>query len=380
MAADWNNMERVTITDVLQPDFLLRSEDTYLAGVVLVVKKCDRPLKVFKAAVNKYKPQLNETAYDRMVILGEMNSRTCFVIISDSSSLSGVLLRHENVTLGSYVAVVEPIFTENCLGNDQANPIIATTKSFVPFPNAFNLELLEIEMNPLGTAIIHFALQNLEMQYVQAQFVTPTCSGVLCDRRVTKVASQCGCIQKSPVAGWTIKVRVLAADNDLFGGVFFQSFNLAKVFCTTALLRQPVTSLNERNLRQAVNRIQTFVNNAGGWHVEGFVKSGLSDENITQSVQQVRICRVVPSCVVPEDIKYDVRPFVQHENAPPPLRQHGDDNWCASSLTFDWDCFTKSTFSNYTSPRIKYEFGFVDFKHFSSSSWCQPLSGWLIIW
>ena len=55
MAAELINMQIVTITDVLQPNFLLQSEDTYLAGVVLVVKKCDRPLKVFKAVVNKYK-------------------------------------------------------------------------------------------------------------------------------------------------------------------------------------------------------------------------------------------------------------------------------------------------------------------------------------
>ena len=344
MAADLNNMERVSVSDVLQPNFLLQSEDTYLAGVVLVVKKCDRPLKVFKAAVNKYKPQLNETAYDRMVILGELNSPTCFVIISDSSSMSGVLFRNETVTVGSYVAAVEPIYTETCLGNDQANPIITTTKSLVALPNPVNRVVLEIQMNPLGTAMIHFALQNLEMQYIQAQFVAPTCSGTLCDRRVTKLSAQCGCIQKSPIAGWTIKIRVLAADNDLFGGVFFQSFNFAKNFCTTSLLRQPVTSLNERNLRQAVNRVQTFVNNAGGWHVEGFVKSGLSDENITQAVQQVRICRIVSSCVIPEDIKYDVRPYAQHVNVPPPLHQHGEDNWCARSLTVYCNCSKKAVY------------------------------------
>ena len=315
-----NHMTKVSITDVLQHNFILRSEDTYIFGVVLVIKKCDRPLKLFKSGVNRFKPPVNENMYDRMIIVGEENNRTCFVIIAESASQSGTILRNEHVSVGSYVAVVEPIYSEHCLGNDQSNPLITTTKSLIPFPAVENRLLsLEILINTSGTAMLHFALREIQLRFIQAQFVSPTCSGFLCDRRAVKTVTTCACIQKSSIAGWTVQARIVNEDNDLFGGVFFQSFALSKHFCTPAILRQPVSSLSEALLRQAVGRVTTHVNNANGWHIEGFTKSGVSDENIAQAVQQVRICRIVPSCVIPDDLKYDVKPYIQNECRPPPL-------------------------------------------------------------
>ena len=315
-----SNLTKVSISDVLQPNFLLRSEDTYIFGIVLAIKKCDRPLKLFKSTVNRFKPPVNESTYDRMIIVGEENNRTCFVIIAESASQSSTILRNEHLSVGSYVAVVEPMYSEHCLGNDQSNPIITTTKSLIPFPAVENRLLnLDILLNTSGTAMLHFALREYQLRFIQAQFVFPTCSGFLCDRRAVKTVNTCACIQKSSVAGWTVQARIVNEDNDLFAGVFFQSFALSKHFCTQALLRQPVSSLSEVLLRQAVGRVTTHVNNASGWHIEGFTKPGVSDENIAQAVQQVRICRIVPSCVIPDDIKYDVKPHFHNECRPLPL-------------------------------------------------------------
>ena len=315
-----NNLRRVNISDVLQPNFILQSENTYLSGVILVVKKFDRPLKTFKTVVNKFEPPVNEGSYDRMIIIGELKTTTCFVIISETSMSSGNLFRHDDVAVGSYVAIEEPFYSEHCLGNDPSNPIVTTTKSLLPLPQAgINLLNLDINFNPAGTAMYHFAINDTALRFLQAQFVSPTCAGILCDRRNLKNLTVCGCVQKSTLSGWTIQARVVAEENDIFGGVFFQSHAFAKLMCTVAILRQPVANVVEANLRNAVQRVAAYVNEAGGWTVEGFVKSGISDENIAQSVQQVRICRIAPNCIVPDNIKYDVRPFIQEDNLPPPV-------------------------------------------------------------
>lgn len=317
---DLANLNKVTMVDVLAPNFLLQSEDTYLAGVILVVKKFDRPLKTFKTATNKFKPPINESSYDRMIIIGEENSRTCFVIIADSAMKSGNLFRNEAVSVGSYVAVVEPIYSEHCLGNDPSNPIINTTYSLQQYaPVVQNLINLDINLNPSGTAMYHFTVRNIDLLFLQGQFVSPTCSGFLCDRRNIKNSTMCACVQKSSIPGWTIQARVIAEEDDLFGGVFFQSHAFAKLFCTPAILRQPVSSLVQRSLRDAILRVTTHVNNGGAWNVEGYVKSGVSEENIAQTVQQVRICTIVPNCHIPHNMKYDIRPFVEPQNPPPHL-------------------------------------------------------------
>ena len=308
--------QKVFLRDVMQPSFIRQSENTYLSGMVLIIKKYDRPLQIFRPPNQKGKRSAPDSSYDRMVVIGENGGKDCFVLVSENAQWSSKMLRDETLTIGSYVRVMEPAFSGSCLGNDRSNPIITTVKPIQVFEDDFvNRDNLAIVSNPDSTAIIHFSLDKRPLCFIQAQTFFPTCTGILCDRRQIKSATACACVQKSPIAGWTIQARVLSEsedtdEDDPLSGGFVQSHALANHFCSRGILRLPVSSINETLLRQAVKRVEKHVNDAGGWFVSGYYKCGLSDESIAQTVQQVRVCRISPCTKIPRSLLYDINPFV----------------------------------------------------------------------
>ena len=65
---------QVITSQVTAPNFLRRSENTFVRGIVLVIKKYDKPLQLFRPQNIKNKRGALDTSYDRLVILGEINS------------------------------------------------------------------------------------------------------------------------------------------------------------------------------------------------------------------------------------------------------------------------------------------------------------------
>ena len=322
-----NDLVEVTLEQVLQPNFVRISEDTFILGTILSIKKYDqKPLTLYRTnPLSKFRKNMNDTTYDRMIILGAQNSKNCFVLILESSSMSAKILNVVGLRLGSIVEVQEPIYSNTCLGNDRNNPILTTTKELQPhsvLPN--NEHGIPIISNPNSTAIFHFRLRHEKVIFVQTQIISPTCSGILCDRRQAKVDGVCACVQKSPISAWTIQSKLIAENeaneslNQLLDGSTIQSQRLAEFFVSKGTLRLAATSINERRLRACVKTIQAYVNENNGWTLSGYHKSGVSDENIAQNVANIRICSLVPSVDIPESMKYSsAAPVVRNvQNSP----------------------------------------------------------------
>ena len=119
---------QVSVAEVTSKNFLRNSQNTVLRGVVLVLKRSDRPLQLYRPQNTKLKRPSPEGTYDRMAIIGQWNTKDCFVIISQSAQMSARLFTDRHLTVGSVVQVSEPVYTNTCLGNDLNNPIFETQR------------------------------------------------------------------------------------------------------------------------------------------------------------------------------------------------------------------------------------------------------------
>ena len=152
----------------------------------------------------------------------------------------------------------------------------------------------------------------------------------MCDRRILRSETVCACLQKNSVSSWTVAARIISRDveeeaDDLLSGDMTQSHQLASFFCSNDVLRLPASSVELNLLRESMTRVTAYVNDNGGWRISGYSKSSVSDESITQAVHHVRICRLMPASVIPNNLKYTIGNARQPPNRPPPL-QHANPN------------------------------------------------------
>ena len=322
---------QVNTSQVTAPNFLRRSENTFVRGIVPVIKKYDKPLQLFRPQNIKNKRGALDNSYDRLVILGEINSKECFAVIAESAQKSYFLFGDTLLTVGSIVDVQEPVFSNFCLGNDRSNPIFHVFLPLEVVVNNIPLLPIPIDLHPSTTAMFHFCLPNRPLTFLQACAVAPTCSGFMCDRREKRIDSVCPCIQKSPVSAWVMCARIVSRDienedEDSLTGEMIQSLNLTKLFCSEAIIRSSYASIDSQQLRNDVNQVSQFVNENGGWQVCGFYKSGSTDENLAQNVQRNRICKIMPAVEVPFNLKYSIVPCNANIGNEPPALQHANAN------------------------------------------------------
>ena len=149
---------------------------------------------------------------------------------------------------------------------------------------------------------------------------------MFCDRRIFE-STNCACIQKNALSSWAISSRIFSTNveniEDPLSGEVLQSLQLNKIFCSAGTLALPSTDINLQRLKECVRNITQYVNDNGGWLMTGYFKSGLSDENISQTISRVQICRIRIAIVISEDRKYEVGQNNQNDNPPPLLRPAG---------------------------------------------------------
>ena len=75
-----------------------------------------------------------DTNYDRLIIIGEIETRKCFAIIADSAQRSSLLFADRKLTIGAIVDVKEAIFSNSRLGNDPTNPIFSSVRGIYRRP------------------------------------------------------------------------------------------------------------------------------------------------------------------------------------------------------------------------------------------------------
>ena len=319
------NLREISMSHVIHPNFLRDSEDTYIRGVVLIAKRNDRPLQTYRPNVGKLRKTSIDSAYDRMIIIGEVQTSGCFAIITSNTQESSTIFRNPQISVGSIVLVHEPIFTGVCLGNDKSNPIFEVRRSLeLQNDNGIILPPFAIIANPLTTALTKFQLNNVRLSFIHALIAAPTCGGVFCDRKSIKTGN-CACIQKSALSSWALSCRIFSADvdnliDDPLSGEVMQSLQLSKIFCCVGTLALPAADIQLPNLRNAVRNIQRHVNDNGGWVVTGFFKSGMSDENIAQSISRIQICRIKPTVLIPDNLKYNAAGNNENPDPLPPLQ------------------------------------------------------------
>ena len=326
-------MERqVTVAQVTSKNFLRNSQDTVIRGIVLVLKRSDRPLQMFRPQNSKLKRPSPEGAYDRLAIIGQWNSKDCFAVIASSAQKSSKLFGDRRLTVGSIVEVKEPVYNNTCLGNDSNNPIFDTQRQIVvlniPLDNLF--PPVPVVLQPQTTAMFHYTLPARGLLFLHANVISPTCAGYLCDRRVSKNDSLCACLQKSSLSSWSVSARIITAgvdeeDEDILSGDITQSHQMSLLFCTDDVLRLPASSIDIDVLRDVIVNVSDYVNGNGGWTVCGYYKSSASEEMITQEVHRIRICRIIPSAEIPVYLKYNIGEADDVENDPPHL-VHGNPN------------------------------------------------------
>ena len=326
---------RVNTAQITAPNFLRNSENTYIRGVVLVLKKFDRPLQLFRPQAVKAKRLTPDTNYDRLIIIGEIETRECFAIIADSAQKSSLLFADRKLTIGAIVDVKEAIFSNSCLGNDRTNLIFNVSLPLEVVTDDLPMEPVPIDLNPSTGAMFHFCLPHRPLSFLHAIPVFPTCSGFLCDRGNRKNESICACLQKSTLSAWVMSARVISQDilnedDDPLTGDILQNWSLTKLFCEEAIIRSAYTSIDRGLLREAVMRVANHVNNNGGWRVSGFYKTALTEENIAQNVQRVRICRITPATEIPVNLKYNVIPWTGDDTNQPPRLFHANASLPAS--------------------------------------------------
>ena len=331
------NNRRVNIAEVTAPNFLRRSQNTYIRGIVLVIKKYDRPLQLYRPQNAKSKRPASDSHYDRLVIMGDVNNKECFAIISESAQKSARLFQDRSLTVGSIVDVFEPVYNNACIGNDRNNPILESATSLNVVENNADLLPIPINLNPNSMAMFHFCLPNRELLFLHATAVAPTCAGYMCDRRKEKNESNCACLQKPAVSAWCVSARVITAnidneEDDALSGETLQGLSLTKLFCSEAIVRSAYSSIDKNLLRTAVTDVQNHVNANGGWQVSGYYKCGSTEENIAQHVQRVRICRITAAVDIPDHLKYQIVAFDNNDNQPPPQHLHANPNIAAADV------------------------------------------------
>ena len=161
----------VTLEQVLQPNFVRQSEDTFKVGTILSIKKNDqKPLTHYgRNLTSKFRKNNNDTSYDRIIILGAQNSKNCFVLVLESSSMSGKILNVAGLRfIGSTIAVQEPIFSNACLGKNLNNQVLITSKELQPHTvTPINEHGIPIISNPNSTVNFHFRLRQEKVLFVQ---------------------------------------------------------------------------------------------------------------------------------------------------------------------------------------------------------------------
>ena len=321
-------LREVRINDVIHPNFVRESEDTFVCGVVPTAKRNDRPLQTYRPNVGRVKKTSMDSAFDRLVIIGEVGSSGCFAVISASSQESSNLFRDPVLSIGCLVNVLEPVFSGFCLGNDKSNPIFEVRRALQVVRHMPNMIASPIVVNPLTVAMNKFQINNVQLSFIQALVASPTCSGVFCDRKASK-SNTCACIQKSPISSWAVSCRIFTADidnieDDPFSGEVLQSLLLSKLFCNSGTLALPASEINITELRACVGRVQIFVNDNGGWSVTGFFKCGQSDENIVQNINRVQICRIHTNVLITDNLKYGGQGIINPEDDPLPPLHHAN--------------------------------------------------------
>ena len=166
---------RVITAQITAPNFLRNSENTYIRGVVLVFKKFDCPLQLFRPQAVKAKRMTPDLNYDRLIIIGEMETRECFAIIADSAQKSSLLFVDQKSTIGAIIDVKEAICSNSCLGNDRTNPILNVSFPLEVVTDDLPMEPVPIDLNPSTGAMFHFCLPNRPLSFLHAIPVFLTC-------------------------------------------------------------------------------------------------------------------------------------------------------------------------------------------------------------
>ena len=118
-----------------------------------LTKRHDRHLQTFRPNVGRVEKFSLDSSYDRMVIIGELRSASCFAIITTSAQGSSNIFRHSHLSVGALIHVHEPVFTGVCLGNDPSNPIFEIRRAVeLTVDNGLNIPASSIVMSPLTTA------------------------------------------------------------------------------------------------------------------------------------------------------------------------------------------------------------------------------------
>ena len=304
----------VTIDEARSPGFYRQSEDTFLLGVVLVLKKSEKDeLQVWRQPNSRGKRPANTNMYDRLVIMGALRSKDCFAIISYSKADTTQLFKSATLTIGSVVQINEPMYQDQCLGHDRANPIMSTRETVTTIAIPINImeTPIPVTIDSDSSATMHFRLAPRRLLFLSALVTAGTCGGTTCDRR--RIMNNCFCMQKTATAGWAMSSIIVTErvddDNDeLVAGVPepLQSHQLTKLFCTRAKMEQPSNTVVQADLRAAVRAVQNHVNANGGWQVVGYTKCGTTSEGLTRSVEKVRIASLRPTCQIPDNLKYDI--------------------------------------------------------------------------
>ena len=104
-AFQWQTCEKFRCRTSFTRTFYEKAKTPTLK-VVLIAKRNDRPLQTYRPNVGKVRKTI-DSAYDGMIINCEVQTSSCFAIIT--------IFRNPHISVGTVVLVHEPIFIHWCL-------------------------------------------------------------------------------------------------------------------------------------------------------------------------------------------------------------------------------------------------------------------------
>ena len=261
--------------------------------------------------------QRSSAQYTRMFLLREYETSDVFYIIEDRNNNKNIWLRgnhrdNGNVTIGTYVTIINPQPIRNIIGND--TPIVNTGIPAVI--RLFPRNLREVPILDIIDANItkSFALSgaNLDIHYIA---VKQACSGLFCDRQKLDTAQQkCGCYTMiSRLSNIVLQFEV-SVSSDVGRFQFttnnFSSYQFSCLFLSDGRLPPSVQAntfqQNFTMLDQICGSVEDcvqFINNNGGFDVVGWYKQGeINDQgnaddqaNVEANTTQYHLVYAVPT-------------------------------------------------------------------------------------
>ena len=276
-----DNVHQRLLVDLHDPTACV--DDTFIYGTLLSAKKSSNVTLYSKrqAFSGNKKARYNEDAkYDRYLLFRDTCSPhgDCFVIIFERGKDFSQFYATTKLVIGDVVRIAEPNPITNYVSDTYDLPVVKPNlieecKVVNVRDEGVGVKLTRVKEPDAGKTL-SFRLEKAKITMSGCKLVETVCRGLFCDKQET---DKCSCMYNDKVCNTVVQARIIFDGGN--EAVMFRSWRMTNLFVVSdRMTNLPHSVLKDesvrKKLRDTVQNIVNQVNDAGGWDILGWARTG----------------------------------------------------------------------------------------------------------